>query len=423
MKPPSRVSLFAIFLLSVSQPVLAQEWTQWRGPTRDGVVPSNVTPTLWPESFQRAWRVEVGEGYSSPVVSSGRVFIHSRQDPEEVVTALNLTSGDVIWRQKYAAAFQKNQYAVKMAKGPNATPLVAGNRLITLGVTGVLTAWNVVDGKKVWQKDFSHTIDTSKLFCGTAASPLLVGEVVVIQVGSDVHGGRLIAFNPATGAIKWEWQGPGPGYASPILIKADGRSQIVTLTNSSIVGVDANSGKNLWSIEFSDEWHENIVTPLWTGTHLITSGTRQGTHAYVLQELAGQWQAKQAWKNAEVAMYMSSPVLGDGLVYGHSAKRKGQFIALDPKTGTIAWSTEGREGDHASILLTPRNVIYLTNGADLIIAKRGAGAFTVERRYEVADAETWATPVLLGSDLLIRDATGISRLTASKASSAQSRSQ
>jgi len=410
-----------MFILSTGHTVTSQEWNQWRGPTRDGLVPASVTPNSWPESFERSWRVEVGEGYSSPVVSNGRVFVHSRQDPEEVVSALNLSSGALIWRQKYGAAFQKNQYAVKMAKGPNATPLVTGNRLITLGVTGILTAWNVSDGKKIWQKDFSNTVDTSKLFCGTAASPLMVGDLVVVQLGSDVHGGRLIAFNPATGAIKWEWQGPGPGYASPILINATGGSQIVTLTNSSIVGVDAASGKGLWSIPFPDEWHENIVTPLWTGTHLIVSGTREGTHAYVLELNKGQWQAKEAWKNADVAMYMSSPVLGDGLLYGHSAKRKGQFVALDPKTGVVAWITEGREGDHASVLLTQHNLIYLTNGADLIVAKRGAAGFAVERKYDVADAETWATPVLLGSDLIVRDATTVSRLTAKKATSANSR--
>lgn len=421
MRPLHKFLLLPIFILSTGQTVVSQEWTQWRGPTRDGLVPASVTPNSWPESFERSWRVEVGEGYSSPVLSNGRVFVHSRQDPEEVVSALNLSSGALIWRQKYGAAFQKNQYAVKMAKGPNATPLVAANRLITLGVTGILTAWNVSDGKKIWQKDFSNTVDTSKLFCGTAASPLMVGDLVVVQLGSDVHGGRLIALNPATGAIKWEWQGPGPGYASPILINAFGGSQIVTLTNSSIVGVDATSGKGLWSIAFPDEWHENIVTPLWTGTHLIVSGTRQGTHAYLLEMNKGQWQAKEAWKNADVAMYMSSPVLGDGLLYGHSAKRKGQFVALDPKSGVVAWITEGREGDHASVLLTQHNLIYLTNGADLIVAKRGAAGFAVERKYDVADAETWSTPIFLGSDLIIRDATTVSRLTANKATSANSR--
>jgi outer membrane protein assembly factor BamB len=226
-----------------------------------------------------------------------RLVVHSRQDPEEVVTALNLMSGEVIWRQNYAASFQKNQYAVKMAKGPNATPLVAGNRLSILGATGVLTAWGVNDGKKIWQVDFSSTIDTSKLFCGTAASPLMVANLVVVQVGSDVHGGRLVAFNPATGVIKWEWQGPGPGYASPIVVDSKGRMQIVTLTNSSMVGIDAKTGKGLWSIPFADEWHENIVTPLWTGTHLIISGFRLSTHGYLLQELAGKWEAREAWSN------------------------------------------------------------------------------------------------------------------------------
>ena len=113
-------------------------------------------------------------------------------------------------------------------------------------------------------------------------------------------------------------------------------------------------------------------------------------------------------------MYMSSPVYGDGLIYGFSAKKKGQFVALDAKTGALRWATEGREGDQASVLLTPRYLVFLTNGADLIVVQRRAAAFTVEKRYKVADSETWAVPVLLGSDLLVRDTTGLMRLTASQ---------
>lgn len=410
----TRIIFLLLFIAAFAQVAIAQEWTQWRGPARDGLVPAASTPALWPESLQRKWRVEIGEGYSSPVVSGGKVFVHSRQDPEEMVTAINLADGKVVWQQKYAAAFQKNQYAVNMAKGPNATPLVVKNRLITLGVTGVLTAWDTPTGRELWRKDFSKTIDTSKLFCGTAASPLPLGDLVVVQTGSDVHGGQIMALNPATGVSAWEWKGPGPGYASPVVITAQGKSQIVALTNSSIVGLDAKTGAEIWSVPFPDEWHENIVTPLWTGTHLIVSGTRQGTHAFELKETGGKWQATEVWKNPEVAMYMSSPVFGDGLVYGHSAKRKGQFIAVEAKSGVVRWTTEGREGEHASILLTPRNVIYLTNGADLIIARRDSAAFTVERRYDVADAATWAIPVVMGNDLIVRDATGLIRLTLSK---------
>ena len=186
------------------------------------------------------------------------------------------------------------------------------------------------------------------------------------------------------------------------------------MTEGSIVGLDAKSGKELWTVPFPDEWHENISTPLWTGALLIVSGTRAGTHAFTLAAQNGKWQAAEAWKNPDVAMYMSSPVFGDGLVYAHSSKKKGQFVALDAKTGAIRWATEGREGEHASLLLTPRHVVFLTNGADLIVAKRNAPAFAVEHRYEVAESATFSTPVLLGSNILVRDATGLMLLTGAK---------
>jgi len=404
------LSLVSVFVTAVTG-ASAQEWTQWRGPERDGSVSTKNTPAAWPAALQRTWRVEIGEGYSSPVVSGGRAFVHGRRDPEEIVASINLADGKVVWEQKYQAEFKKNQYAVSMAKGPNATPLVVGNRLFTLGVTGVLNAWDTATGKQLWTKDFSQSIDTSKLFCGTAASPLLVNGHLVVQIGSDIHGGQVLALDPATGKTEWEWKGLGPGYASPVLIETGGAQQIVTMTEGSIVGLDGKTGKELWSTPFPDEWHENIVTPLWTGTNLIVSGPRQGTHAYTIAKNADKWQATETWKNPDIAMYMSSPVFGDGLIYGLSEKRKGQFFAIDAKTGAVRWTTEGREGEHASLLLTPQHVVFLTNGADLIVAKRGTSSFTVERRYEVAEAATFATPVLLGSNILVRDATGLMLLT------------
>ncbi|HEU4476863.1 MAG TPA: PQQ-binding-like beta-propeller repeat protein [Pyrinomonadaceae bacterium] len=403
----------ALIILSLKQSTTAQDWSQWRGPERNGSVPASHTPKAWPESLQRVWRVEMGEGYASPLVSGGKVFVHSRQDPEEIVTAIEYASGKVLWQQKYAAPYTKNQYAVKMAKGPNATPLVVGNRLFTIGASGVLNAWDTKTGKQLWTKDFSKTVDTSKLFCGTAASPLWFNGAVVIQVGSDVHGGQILALDPATGASSWEWRGAGPGYASPVIVNVAGEPQIVTMTSGSIVGLNSK-GVELWSTPFPDEWHENIVTPMWTGTHLIVSGPRQGTHAFTLKQVAGKWQATEVWKNADVAMYMSSPVFGDGLIYGHSEKRKGQFVALDEKTGVVRWMTEGREGEHASVMLTPANLVYLTNNADLIVARRATAKFEVDKKYDVGESATWAAPVLLGTDLLIRDATGLSRLSAGK---------
>jgi len=407
-----RFQIIIAIVLSVSaQSPPAREWTQWRGPNRDGIVPAAQVPADWPVAFGSAWRVEVGEGYSSPIVAGTRVFVHSRKDPKELVTAIDLPSGKTVWQQVYDAPYQKNQYAVRMGKGPNATPLVAEARLFTLGATGILNAWDTASGKRLWEQNYTKEVDFSKLFCGTAASPVLAHGLVVVQVGSDVHGGRILALDPATGATKWQWRGPGPGYASPVIITVGATSQLVTMTNQSIVGLDARTGRELWTAPFPDEWHENIVTPTWTGRHLIVSGTRQGTQAYTLSETGGAWQAKQVWKVTDASMYMSTPVAGDGLIYGLSDKRKGHFVALDESTGAVKWATEGREGDFASVLLTPKHVLFLTNGADLVVARRG-GTFAIDKKYDLGASETWSAPVIVGRDLVIRDAAGVSRLSA-----------
>lgn len=408
-----RTLLFTILLLTFVQSASAQEWSQWRGPARDGSVPAKSSPSAWPKAFRESWRVEVGEGYSSPVISGDRVFVHARRDPEEIVFAINLKDGKVIWQKSYPATYRKNQYAVEMAKGPHATPLVLANRLFTLGASGVVVTWDTATGRELWRRDFSNVVDTSKLFCGTAASPIAVDGRVVVQVGSDIHGGKIMSLDPATGTTIWEWTGPGPGYSSPVVIEVSGNKQLVALTQESIVGIDTKTAKELWSVPFPDEWHENITTPIWTGSQLIVSGTRQGTHAYKVQHTAGKWTATESWKNSDVAMYMSSPVFGDGLLYAHSSKRKGQFVALDATTGVVKWATEGRAGEYASILLTPTHVVFLTNAAELIVLKRATEKFEPDKRYEIAKSPTWATPVLLGSDILVRDNNALVRLTGS----------
>src|SRR5687767_1470889 len=141
-----RLVLLSALVWCAVATLAAQQWPQWRGPTRDGVVPAANVPAAWPEKPTLRWRQAVGEGYSSPVVDAGRVFVHSRRDPEEIVTAFELSSGEQIWSATYTAPFTKNKYATQVAKGPFSTPLAAGGRLFTLGVTGVLSAFDAATG-------------------------------------------------------------------------------------------------------------------------------------------------------------------------------------------------------------------------------------------------------------------------------------
>lgn len=390
--------------------VHAQEWNQWRGPQRDGTVSAESSPRSWPEQYGVAWQTEVGEGYSSPVVDGQTAFVHARNDPDEVVMAIDLETGEVKWKQPYPAAFDKNQYARDMAKGPNATPLVDSGKLFTVGVTGMVAAWDTETGQSIWGVNYSSIVDTSKLFCGTSASPLIVDGRLIIQVGSDVHGGQILGIDPNSGKELWKWTGPGPGYSSAIVIDFDNTRQIVTMTENSIVGLDASSGKELWTIPFPDEWAENIVTPLWTGSLLIISGIRQGTHAFQLAKVGDAWKPTEVWENRQVAMYMSSPVLSDGTIFCHSARSKGQFVALDAASGQTRWASPGRDAEHASVVLTPQHVVWLTNDGKLIVSDRSANEYKPAQTYQLTDSKTWSMPVLLGDDLLIRDDRSLIRL-------------
>ena len=72
--------IFAVAILSASS-FLSAQWPQWRGPTRDGRVSAEHVPASWPAKLTPQWTQKVGEGYSTPVVAGGRVFVHSRQIP------------------------------------------------------------------------------------------------------------------------------------------------------------------------------------------------------------------------------------------------------------------------------------------------------------------------------------------------------
>ena len=400
------VAALAIATAGVSLRGAGDDWPQWRGPARTGVLAAAEAPAAWPQSLKKGWSVAVGEGYSSPVVSSGRVFVHGRRGTEEVVTAIDLASGKVAWEQKYPAPAAKNPYAKDMALGPYSTPFVDVERVYTLGTTAILSAWNVNTGALVWRKDFSSTIDSSKLFCGTATSPLQTRDGIVVHVGDDRRG-IITAFDPRSGKERWTRELSGAGYASPMEVTIGGVRQIVSMTTKSVVGVQADTGALLWEFPFQDEWNENIVTPVATATGVIVSGVRQGTRALDIVRNGTNWTIKQVWHTPDVTMYMSSPVLAAGTVYGHSSKRKGQFVAIDSTDGKVRWSTEGRAGASASVIAAGKHLLFLTTESEMVVADLDAGAYREVRRYNVASSPTYAHPVLLRDRFIVRDATHV----------------
>ena len=176
------------------------------------------------------WAVPVGIGHASPLVDGQRVYVFARKGEQEVAQALDLATGKALWSAAYDQPYTMNSAATGHGKGPKSTPLLAGGRLYTLGIAGVLSALDAATGKVAWRHAFDKEFGPPPDF-GTAMSPIFDNGLVIAHVGG-INGGALRAFDPATGATKWSWAGDGPGYATPVALVAGGVRQIVALTKT-----------------------------------------------------------------------------------------------------------------------------------------------------------------------------------------------
>ncbi len=393
---------FVLAVLLAGAPPAA-DWPQWRGPTRDGLVPVLAPRASWPKVLQSGWRVPVGAGYSSPVVGGGRVFVFAREGDEEVAQALELASGKRVWRQGYPAPYAVNTAAASHGKGPKSTPVLAEGRLFTFGISGILSAFDAASGRLLWRKDFAGQYKATSPLYGAAASPVVDRGLVIAHVGGN-DDGALCAFDAATGALRWAWKGDGPGYASPMVAEIGGVRQVVTLSQGHLVGVAADRGTLLWEVPFTTEYAQNAVTPVLVGDVVVYSGVDQPVKAVRPVREGGAWRVEPIWGNSEVTSYMSTPVLADGRLCGLSSRKKGQIFCLDASTGKTAWISEGRQGDNAAVLAGPGVLFVLNTDGELIVAAPGGSALSPLARYTVASSATWACPAVLPGGVLVKDA-------------------
>lgn len=395
-----RAQTLSLVALLVTHFALASDWPQWRGPERTGVA-STPPPGSWPENLLKSWHIEVGIGHSTPVVGGSRVFQLSRQGEREVVRVLGFETGKNLWEQAYDAPYTMNPAAISHGKGPKSTPLLSGGRLYTLGIGGTLSAFDAATGRVLWRDDYKDRFDATSPLYGNATSPLIAGGKLLVHLGGPGKG-ALMALEPETGNTVWEFRGDGPGYASPIVATFDGVEQVVTQTDAHIVAVSLDSGKLLWRIPFTTPYDQNIVTPLAHGGELVFSGLDSDTFAVEPELGKDGFEPRERWRT-RTTFYMSSPVVAFDRILGFSNQRKGQVVALDPKTGRTLWESEGRLGDNGGLVLWGNWLLVLTSEGELIVLKADAESFSPVRRYTVADTPTWAQPVPALSGVLVKD--------------------
>jgi outer membrane protein assembly factor BamB len=328
----------------------------------------------------------------------------------EVVHAVDLPTGRLRWREGYRAPYEVYPGAASYGKGPRSTPVVHDGRLFTLGISGILSAFDASTGRLLWQKDFVGRFPAASPPFGASMSPLIAGGLLVVHAGGH-DGGALIAFDPASGSEKWSLEGDGPSYSSPILTTLLGHEQIVIQVHRKLLGVDPAAGRVLWSVPFVTPCDQNIVTPLAVGNRLLVSSLDKGTLAIELTRSGSAWTPRVAWQTADVSMYMSSPVVVNGKVVGLSHRKKGQFFALDPATGSVPWLSEGGQGENAAFVAVGESLLVLQGDGTLLVLPGDAAEFAPIRKYQVAASATFAHPVPTGTGLLVKDEVGLSLFT------------
>ncbi len=399
---PLRALLAATVIIAAAgglpRDAAAQDWAQWRGPLRDGTVTGFDAPASWPAELTGQWTREVGFGYATPLLVGDRLYVFTRQGDEEVLQALDAATGNTHWRTAYAAPFTMNPATGPHGPGPKSTPAYAGGRLFTLGISGIVSAFDAETGERLWHRPAPPV----EPLYHTAMSPLVVGELVILHVGGH-EDGALTAFDAATGDVRWALEGDGPAYGSPRLFTLGGARQVVVFTQTRLVGVSLETGALLWERSFTTPFDTTSQTPLRHGDLVIEAGFERGITGFRVTPSAAGWSTADVWRTNEVSLHMTNGVIADGVLVGLSHRNSGQYFGLDLETGEVLWTSPPRQAENAAILRAGETILALEDDAELVVLRHSRTAFDPIARYAVADSATWTQPTLAGNRLYVKD--------------------
>jgi outer membrane protein assembly factor BamB len=384
----------------------ALDYTQWRGPNRDGATSGFIVPTVWPETLARRWKIEVGLGYATPLVVGNRVYVFSRRGENEVMTALDISNGEEVWQNVYPVSFTMNKGAARHGPGPKSTPVFSQGKLFSIGMTGIVTAFNAETGKQLWQKRGSALVPT---FTTHSFSPVVDRGLVIFHPGGHDKG-AITAFDVNTGAVKWSWDGDGPGYGSPVIATIGGTRQLIALTQGKLVGLNVSTGGLLWERAFVSNNFTNSATPVVADATVIVSNGGPVT-AFTITNRDKAWVAEEAWTNADVPYRLSNPVVIGGTLFGLSQRNSGQYFAVDVKSGKTLWTSESRQAANAAIAKSGTVIFSLEDDGELVVLLANTAKFEEIRRYKVAETDTWTQPAISGNRIFVKDVSSLTLWT------------
>ena len=340
---PSRAPLWltATCLAIACTAALAEDWPQWRGVGRDGVVHDDtLLKTLTEGSLPHTWTQPVGSGYSGPTVADGRVYVTDQvRENVERVLCFDAATGTPIWQHEYDAV-----YTIGYRAGPRASVTIQDGRAFAVGAMGHFHCFDAATGVIIWQRDLAADYNAAMPIWGIAASPLVYDDLV-IQVAAGQGGACVVALDIATGDERWRSLDEPAGYSAPIVIRQGDQDVLVCWTGASVSGLEPTTGKVLWSVPMaSRNMPIGVATPVIQDDLLFVSSFYDGS--MLIRFSKEEPTAEQVWyrvgrdeKNTDALHCMiSTPILKGDHIYGVDSY--GELRCLDLATGDRVWEDQ-----------------------------------------------------------------------------------
>ena len=379
----------------------AHDVLEFRGPRRDGIVEGVKLARDWTAHPPKlVWRQPVGGGYAGFVVAGPlAITIEQRRDKEAIV-AYDFDSGRERWVFDYPALFSETAGG----DGPRATPTIHQGQVYSLGATGVLTCVDLASGRGVWSVNVLEENGAANLDWAMAGSPLVLGEVVLVNPGNQkgtAESRAIAAYDLATGKRAWAAGEAKAGYASLMLASVAGAQQIIIFDGVGLAGFDAAERVELWRVPWNSQFGINASQPVVVGDdRLFITSASGAALVQVAAADAGKWTAEIVWKNNKLKSSYGCPIVFQERVYGID---ESLLACLDLASGRQLWKARSGNYGHGQLLLCGDLLVVLAETGELALVEASPEQFHELGRIQAIDGKTWNNPTLAGSRILVRN--------------------
>jgi len=370
----------------------AMDYPQFLGQNRNGVVPGirlNLDWDTYPPEL--VWRRPVGAGWSGFAVVGNAAVTQEQEGDWEKVVCYELDSGEIKWSHRDRARYN----SAPAGLGPRATPTIVGDRVYTVGSTGILNCLKFETGDLLWTANiFENGADAPPW--GVSTSPLVFKDLVIVSAGGAV------AYHSETGEVAWTGHRTRSGYSSPLVTTLGGLEQIVIFNQGLITAHEPASGELLWKQPWAPSSYAECVAqpvPLPDDKLLVSTGYGVGAKLFhISRNQSGRFDVSVLWETIYLKAKFTNIIYYGGYLYGLD---DGIFACVNPADGTREWK-RGRYG-HGQTLLISDVLLVLTESGEVVLIEPDPGGPREHARFSALDGKTWNTPALAGPYLLVRN--------------------